>query len=145
MELQRISDALEIASLLTTYATAMDTQDWPLYRTVFTPDAHIDYSSAGAIVGSRDHVADWLSHAYEVVSMSMHHITNIESHIDGDVATVRAMFYSPMRLPERTGLVFRGGYHHHEFVRTADGWRSRYLREENRWSESLPAVTVAAM
>jgi hypothetical protein len=26
-----------------------------------------------------------------------------------------------------------GGYYHHRLVRTADGWRSRNLREENLW------------
>jgi Aldehyde dehydrogenase family len=35
------------------------TKDWELYRSVFTADAYIDYSSAGAAAGSRDEVADW--------------------------------------------------------------------------------------
>ena len=37
--------------LLYRYARAVDTKDWDLYRSVFTDDAHIDYSSAGAVVG----------------------------------------------------------------------------------------------
>jgi acyl-CoA reductase-like NAD-dependent aldehyde dehydrogenase len=35
------------------------TKDWELYRSVFTADAYIDYSSAGAAAGSRDEVAGW--------------------------------------------------------------------------------------
>src|ERR1700751_2057789 len=54
MDLQRISDELEITTLLTRYARAVDTKDWDLYRSVFTDDAHIDYSSAGAIARSRE-------------------------------------------------------------------------------------------
>ena len=42
------SDELEITALLYRYARAVDTKDWELYRSVFTDDAHIDYSSAGA-------------------------------------------------------------------------------------------------
>ncbi|MGY4652121.1 nuclear transport factor 2 family protein [Mycobacterium sp. URHB0021] len=39
-------DKLEIAALLTTYARTVDTKDWALYRSVFTDDAFIAYSSA---------------------------------------------------------------------------------------------------
>jgi hypothetical protein len=106
---------------------------------VFTDDANIDYSSAGAIAGSRDEVADWLSKGFTAIGMSMHYITNIESEIDGDTAKVRAMFYNPMQLPGMTELSYCGGYYHHELVRTPDGWRSSHLREENVWFVNSPA------
>ncbi|MBO0863872.1 MAG: nuclear transport factor 2 family protein, partial [Mycobacterium sp.] len=64
MEVQQIGDELEITALLNSYARAVDTKDWALYRSVFTDDAHIDYSSAGAIAGTRDEVADWLAHGF---------------------------------------------------------------------------------
>ena len=51
MDLQRVSDELEIAALLNTYARAVDTKDWELYRSVFTDDAYIDYSASGVIAG----------------------------------------------------------------------------------------------
>ena len=69
---------------------------------MFTDDAHIDYSSAGAIAGSREQVADWLAQGFAAIPMSMHYITNIESQIDGETAQVRAMFYNPMQLPGMT-------------------------------------------
>jgi len=111
MDLQRISDELEIRTLLTRYARAVDTKDWDLYRSVFTDDAHIDYSSAGAIAGSREQVADWLAQGFTTIPMSMHYITNIESQIDGDTAQVCAMFYNPMQLPGMTELSYCGGYY----------------------------------
>lgn len=133
MDIQRIGDELAITALLNSYARAVDTKDWALYRSVFTEDAVIDYSSAGAIAGSRDEVADWLSAGFAAIGMSMHYITNIEPTIDGDTARVRAMFYNPMQLPGVDGLSYCGGYYHHELVRSPDGWRSRSLREENVW------------
>jgi len=138
MDVQRVSDELEIASLLNRYARAVDTKDWDLYRSVFTDDAHIDYSSAGAAAGTRDEVADWLSQGFATIPMSMHYITNVESDITGDTATVRAMFYNPMQLPGMSELSYCGGYYHHELVRTPDGWRSRHLREENVWFVNAP-------
>ncbi|HXL62947.1 MAG TPA: nuclear transport factor 2 family protein [Mycobacterium sp.] len=132
-------DELQIAALLYRYARAVDTKDTELYRSVFTDDAYIDYSSAGAIAGSRDEVADWLSMRFTAIAMSMHYITNIESEIDGDTAKVRAMFYNPMQLPGMAELSYCGGYYHHELVRTPDGWRSRHLREKNVWFVNSPA------
>ncbi|HEX9175436.1 nuclear transport factor 2 family protein [Mycobacterium sp.] len=143
MDVQRISDELEISALLSRYARAVDTKDWALYRSVFTDDAYVDYSSAGVIAGSRDEVADWLSQAFTAIAMSMHYITNIEitnveSQVDGDTATVRAMFYNPFQLSGMSDVSHCGGYYHHELVRGPDGWRSRSLREENLWFENAP-------
>ena len=46
MDSRQVSDEVEIAALLNAYARAVDTKDWELYRSVFTDDAHIDYSAA---------------------------------------------------------------------------------------------------
>ena len=51
MDIQAVHDKLEIHELLARYARSVDDRDWDLYRSVFTDDAHIDYSSAGAIAG----------------------------------------------------------------------------------------------
>ncbi|EHI12933.1 nuclear transport factor 2 family protein [Mycolicibacterium thermoresistibile] len=134
----RIADELAINALLTRYARAVDSKDWELYRSVFTPDAHIDYTSAGAVAGSRDEVAEWLAAGFAAIPWSMHYITNVEAEIDGDTATVRAMFYNPMQLPGMSEMSACGGYYHHELVRTPDGWRSRRLREDNVWFANRP-------
>ncbi|WP_137148109.1 nuclear transport factor 2 family protein [Mycolicibacterium sp. CR10] len=139
MDIQRLSDELEIQALLSRYARAVDTKDWELYRSVFTEDAHIDYSSAGAAAGTRDEVTEWLAVGFAAIPWSMHYITNVESTVDGDTATVRAMFYNPMQLPGMAQTSCCGGYYHHELVRTPDGWRSRNLREENVWFVNAPA------
>ena len=133
MDIQEISDRLEIQGVLAKYARAVDTRDWALWRSLFTDDATVDYSSAGAIAGTRDEVAAWLAAALGAMQMMQHFITNIEIEISGDTADVRAMFYNPMQLPGMADLSFCGGYYHHTMVRTPDGWRSRALREENVW------------
>ncbi|OBF37137.1 hypothetical protein A5719_22545 [Mycolicibacterium peregrinum] len=134
-----VSEHSDISALLYRYARAVDSKDWELYRSVFTEDAHIDYSSAGAVVGSRDEVVDWFAANFGVIPWSMHYITNIEIlESDGDAATVRAMFYNPMQLPGMAEMSACGGYYHHELVRTLDGWRSRSLREENLWFTNAP-------
>lgn len=139
-DLQRVSYELDIRALLNWYARAVDTKDWQLYRSVFTDDARIDYSSAGAAVGSVDEVVDWLAAGFDAIPWTMHYITNVEADIDGDTATVRAMFYNPMQLPGMAEQSCCGGYYDHELVRTPDGWRSRSLREDNVWFVGKPAA-----
>ncbi|WP_082939956.1 nuclear transport factor 2 family protein [Mycolicibacterium peregrinum] len=134
-----MSEHSDISALLYRYARAVDSKDWELYRSVFTEDALIDYSSAGAIAGSRDEVVDWFAANFGVIPWSMHYITNIEIlESDGNSATVRAMFYNPMQLPGMAEMSVCGGYYHHQMVRTPDGWRSRSLREENLWFTNAP-------
>ena len=134
-----MSDELEIAALLTKYARAVDTKDWELYRSLFTDDAHIDYSASGVIAGSLDEVIDFFRGDFSaLISMSMHYITNVESEMDGDTTQVRAMFYNPNRIEGIPELCVFGGYHHHELVRTSGGWRSKHLREEPVWTVNSP-------
>ncbi len=105
---------------------------------MFTPDATVDYSSAGAAVGSRDEVAAWLERGFSAVPMTQHFISNVEVDLDGDRAKVRAMFYNPMQLPGMADLSYCGGYYHHDAVRTPEGWKSERLVEENVWFVNPP-------
>ncbi len=44
--LQALADRIAVEDLLTRYATAVDRRDWELYRSVFTTDAEVDYTTA---------------------------------------------------------------------------------------------------
>ena len=141
---EEIADRIEIDDLLTRYATAVDTKDWDLYRTVFTDDAVIDYTSAGGIRGSLGEVVEWLSHALKLFPMTQHLITNRHVVLEGDTATGRSYYYNPLGRPDGTGgmqLLFFGGYYNDRFRRTADGWRIAERVEETAWVEgSLPGT-----
>ena len=141
---QDVADRIEIDDLITRYATAVDTKDWDLYRTVFTDDAVIDYTSAGGIRGSLGEVVEWLSHALKLFPMTQHLITNRHVVLEGDTATGRSYYYNPLGRPDGTGgmqLLFFGGYYNDRFRRTADGWRIAERVEETAWVEgSLPGA-----
>jgi 3-phenylpropionate/cinnamic acid dioxygenase small subunit len=132
MDLQTLADRIEINDLLTRYAHAVDSKDWALYRTVFTPDAFIDYESSGGVKGDVETVAKWLEETMAGFPMTQHLVSNVDVHLDGDAAHVRAMFYNPMGLPGGKTF-FCGGWYNHDLVRTPDGWRSRRLYEEGAW------------
>jgi 3-phenylpropionate/cinnamic acid dioxygenase small subunit len=138
---QEISDRIEIDDLLTRYATAVDTRDWDLYQTVFTPDAFIDYTSSGGIRGELTEVTKWLSDALSGFSMSQHLVTNRDIRLAGDTATSRSYFYNPMGRTKRDGtldLMFVGGYYRDQLRRTGDGWRIAERIQDTAWFSSSP-------
>lgn len=137
MELRTLIDRAEITDLLTRYARAVDRQDWELFRTVFTPDARIDYTQVGGIAGDLDTVVGFLEEVMAMFEAMQHLISNIDITIDGDEAKVTAMVYNPLKLPN-TEVWATGGWYHHELVRTPDGWRSRSLVEEASWFDGVP-------
>ena len=137
MDQQALEDRIAAEDLLTRYATAVDRRDWVQYRSIFTSDAEIDYSSAGGIAGTVDEIVEFLSTSLEMFEMTQHLVSNIDLEVNGDSATVTAMFNNPMRLPGGDTW-FTGGWYHHDLVRTPDGWRSRRLREESAWFDRAP-------
>ena len=137
MDRQALADRIAVEDLLTRYATAVDRRDWEQYRSIFTADAEIDYTSAGGIAGTVDEIVGFLSTSLEMFEMTQHLVSNIDLEVNGESATVTAMFNNPMRLPGGDTW-FTGGWYHHDLVRTPDGWRSRRLREESAWFDRAP-------
>ena len=129
-----VADKLAITEQLARYARGVDTHDWELWKSVFTDDAMIDYSSAnGRPAGGRDDTAAYLAESMPYLPWKQHYVTNVEIELDGDEAKVRAAFYNPMQLPGLAEPSACGGYYHHDFVRTSDGWKSKRLVEESCW------------
>jgi hypothetical protein len=138
MDLQAVADKLEIHEQLARYARGVDTHDWELWKSVFTDDAVVDYSQSGILCAPRDEVAAFLAEAFTAIPWATHHITNVEIDLDGDRAAVRAMFFNPMQIPGVEGSSSTGGYYHHSFVRTPEGWKSQHLVEEPKWFLNPP-------
>ena len=122
----QIADRLAIQDLLTRYCRAIDTRAWDELDAVFTPDATIDYSSAGGAKGTFPEVKAWLAEVLPRFAMSQHLITNFDVRIDGDTATSRVYVYNPMGTRNAAGgldLFFFGGYYVDRLLRTPAGWR----------------------
>ena len=133
-------DRAEIHEVLVRYTRAIDTGDWDRLDTVFTPDAHVDYTSTGGIAGEYAEVKAWLAEMLPLFPRRMHTLGQVEVVLDGDAARVAAYFHNPMGMPQDEGpdhLVELGGIYHHDLVRTPDGWRSRRLVEQLVWKRGL--------
>jgi hypothetical protein len=136
VDLDRISDRLEIEELLIRYTRAIDTGEWDRLDAVFTPDARIDYTATGGIAASYTEIKPWLAEMLPTFPRRLHTLGQVDSQVRGDEAAVTAYFHNPMVLaqPDGTDQLWEyGGLYHHLLVRTSDGWRSRELVEELVW------------
>ncbi|WP_018638392.1 nuclear transport factor 2 family protein [Parafrankia elaeagni] len=140
MDLQALADKLEIQEQLARYARGVDTNDFELWKSVFTPEAVIDYTSTSSSlpVAKRDDMAVLLEQGLGRAPWKIHYVTNVEIDLDGDRAKVIAQFYNPMQVPGMAEPSHCGGYYFHDFVRTPDGWKSEKLVEELVWFVNRP-------
>jgi hypothetical protein len=144
---QALSDRLEIEGVLTRYAWALDAREFDRLDDVFTPDAFVDYTSAGGVKGPFPEVKAWLMSVMPHFPAYQHLVTNKDITIDGDTATSRAAFYNPMGQPTEGGglsLFFVGGEYHDKLVRTPQGWRINERIEKTVWMDgNVPATPPA--
>lgn len=129
-----VADRIEIHDLLVRYTAAIDTKDWALLDTCFTPDARVDYTSSGGIAGKYPEVRSWLEKALSIFPTTIHAISNSRIELSGDRATGRTLVNNPMVLPKGEGGAFVFtvyAYYDDELVRTDQGWRiARRIEEQ---------------
>ena len=142
MSLREISDRIRIQDLLVRYTTAIDTKDWKLLDTCFTPDAHVDYTATGGVAGKYPEVRAWLAKALAPFPITVHYVSNSIVNLDGDRATARTQVFNPMFFANPDGSLHDftvGATYVDELVWTADGWRIAKRAEEAGFMQgSLP-------
>jgi hypothetical protein len=132
-----VSDRLEIDDLLTAYARAVDDRDFDALDEVFTPDAHLDYRSAGGIHGEFGEVRRWLSEVLPLFTWTQHLVANRAVTVDPATGTARARsdFNNPneMVVDGKPWLFVVGGRYHDRLARLPVGWRITHRVEETLW------------
>ena len=113
--LQAAADRVELGELLHRYAWAIDKWEWSLLDQVFTEDAEVDFSSVGQYVAGES----VLRGRKAIVTCLRDSIKPFPD--EAQVTTYMQVLHLPM-----------GGIYHSVAVRTADGWRIRRFRLEER-------------
>src|SRR5690606_38464385 len=84
VDLQQISDRIEIADVITNYTRAVDLREWDRLDTVFTPDAQIDYTSTGGTAGTREEIKTWLAETLPLFFTDwLHLVCQVDVTFDG--------------------------------------------------------------
>ena len=146
MNLQEMSDRLEIQDLLARYSFAIDERDWDALDRVFTPDAQIDYSETGGAKGDYPAIKAWLPKALERFPQYQHMVATTKLDISDDEARSRTILFNPMVHRDAEGkeqVFFIGLWYRDRFVRTADGWRIAERYEEMAYAHNTPQMGPA--
>ena len=137
-QLRRLEDKQAIQELLVSYARSCDDRDWPRYRSLFIPEAVIDYTGAYGRSGLRDEIANWVEAVISgpALQHTQHLLSNIEITLAGDRAVGRADYLNPDVFTRSAGreLLVNGGIYDFMAVRIDEGWRFSTLTARILWS-----------
>jgi 3-phenylpropionate/cinnamic acid dioxygenase small subunit len=118
-----LEDRQEITDVLVRYATGIDTKDWPLFRTVFTPDAVCDYGAFGHWTDI-DGVTEFMIAAHERCASTRHCLSNFVIDVQGDQASATSYVQAVLAFDDvNEAWIDAVGAYQDTLVRTADGWR----------------------
>jgi 3-phenylpropionate/cinnamic acid dioxygenase small subunit len=134
-----LHDRLDAEDLLVRFATALDTCDWPRYRSVFTDEIELDYSSWRPESVGVWPADDWVERATRLfpgLDATRHALSNVHVSLDGDRAAVRANVCADHVLATgpATEVFTLNGYYDDRCVRTAEGWRIEAKRLVVEWT-----------
>lgn len=141
--MQGLADRAAIGDLLTTFAVAIDSCDWPRYRSVFTDEIDLDYSSWRAGSVGRWAADDWVARATSLFpgfTATRHALTNLLVALDPeqpDLARVRVNVSADHVIVDEVGEVSvftLNGYYDDRCTRSPDGWRIEGKRLVALWS-----------
>ena len=144
MDLQALSDRMEIVDVHIRHGRSLDTKDWSLIRTVFTEDAYGDFW-----VGGQHHGIEAIIHAsrstMENLDATQHLLSNHEVNVTGNTATARVDLLAGhfLRTDGGDSHCSVHGYYSDELVRTDEGWRISRRELTVTWSEGNVGIFQA--
>jgi SnoaL-like domain len=134
-----ITDQLEIRALMDRYGMAVDRRDWDLYRSVFTPDARIDYADSGGPADELERIVEWLAEVLVPFAGLQHNMTNHVAEIEASTARACTYFVAFHAVQDGSGgegVFTMGGFYQDRLARSDAGWRIVHRVELGTWMQS---------
>ena len=143
-------DRTEIVETIYCYATGVDTKDWALYRSIFTDEVEIDFSSFDPSNLARRLKADeWVAGVrvlFTGLDATQHSMTNPRVAIDGEHATCIMYMQAAHFLQNNEGdnEFTIGGFYTDRLVRTVHGWKLSGVKLTVSWSRGNKHIMTLA-
>ncbi|CAH0498073.1 nuclear transport factor 2 family protein [Novosphingobium sp. CECT 9465] len=148
VDLESVCAVLAIHTLKARYFRAIDTRDWALLRTLFTPDATLHFTEAqNAPLGLEASISFIASGMEGSTSVHHGHMPEIEiispKAARGIWAMEDRLWWQPGSA-SRLGLAtLQGCGHYYEtYAHHDDGWRISSLRLVRQWVNAVPATEI---
>jgi 3-phenylpropionate/cinnamic acid dioxygenase small subunit len=137
-----LADRQEIAELCARYTTALDTRDWDLLESCFTPKAA--FVHPGGRLEGFPAILDRTRTALARLTATQHLLGNIVAEVDGD--TARSVCYFQAQhvragTPGGETYIIAGRYAD-TLTRTADGWKITERVQAYLWRDGNRAVVA---
>jgi 3-phenylpropionate/cinnamic acid dioxygenase small subunit len=139
-------DELAVCDVLYRFAEGIDLRDFELYRSVFTDEIEVDYSSHRRGSAGRMRADDWVERArrrFTALDATQHVMSNPRVTVDGDTA-ICSMYvvahHHHHRLGSRADSYTLGGRYVDLLIRTGGRWRISRLALQVWWSQGNPAL-----
>lgn len=130
------ADRAEVLDVLARFAHGIDGRDWSLYRSVFTDEIDVDYTSYRPGSAARMPADAWVDRARRLfpgLDATQHVLVNPWLQADGDAVRVQTSMRADHFLDgERYTL---GGRYVHRLLRDAGVWRIGAVTLTVDWSE----------
>jgi len=143
-------DKLAVAECVYRYATGVDTRDWAMYRSLFTDEIEVDFSSYGpgrppVTMAADDWVAG-LKPLFCRLATTQHMMSNPLVELEGDSAQitmyVRAHHVLDPEDPESYYTI--GGYYRNRLVREHGNWKLVRVNLIVTWRLGHPEIMEVA-
>jgi hypothetical protein len=144
-----LADELAVCRILYQFAAGIDTRNWTLYRSVFTDEIDLDYSSYRAESVGRISADDWVGRArvlFSGLDASQHCLYNPLVDILGDTAVITIYVQAEHFLINSSGdnWFTLGGYYNDRLVRTEAGWKITAKKLVVTWNRGNRHVLAMA-
>jgi len=144
------NDRTQIVETIYCYATGVDTRDWALYRSIFTDEIEVDFSSYDGNPPRRMRADDWVKGVaplFEGLDATQHSMTNPRVKIEGDRATCVMYMQAVHFLANKAGDAefTLGGYYTDELVKAPSGWKLCGVKLTVLWSRGNRAIMDMAV
>ncbi len=121
------------------YAYGIDTRDWALYRSIFTDDIEMDFSSYNGNPRSAMKADDWVAGCrtlFTGLDATQHSMSNPLVDMEGDHARCRMYMQAEHFLKNDQGSdgFVLGGYYDDRLVRTEEGWKIQAVTLNVFWN-----------
>jgi hypothetical protein len=143
-------DRTQIIETIYCYATGIDSRDWALYRSIFSDEIDVDFSSYDGSPPRRLRADDWVKGVqplFEGLDATQHMMTNPRVTLSGERATCVMYMQAVHFLANREGDAefTLGGYYTDQLVKTPSGWRLCGVKLTVLWSRGNRAIMGMAL
>jgi 3-phenylpropionate/cinnamic acid dioxygenase small subunit len=139
----------QLQQLMSRFATGIDSCDWAMYRSAFTDDIDVDYSSWRSESRGRWRADDWVQRGGRVfpgLTATRHALSNLVARTDRDAMVIRVNVCADhVLVADGTTAVFTlNGFYDDRCVRADNGWRITGKRLVVQWCTGDPVVLERA-